>query len=70
MGTGVGTGSGVGTGTGVVSGNGDQSFQEGLSWSSVGGYDHPQPGSRLLQYGTCSCSYSCSHVCTFYLCYD
>lgn len=21
------------------------------SWSSVGGYDHPQPGSRLLQYG-------------------
>jgi hypothetical protein len=22
------------------------------SWSSVGGYDHPQPGSRLMQYGT------------------
>lgn len=21
------------------------------SWSSVGGYDHPQPGSRLIQYG-------------------
>lgn len=22
------------------------------SWSCVGGYDHPQPGSRLMQYGT------------------
>ena len=25
---------------------------EPISWSSQGGYDHPQPGSRLLQYGT------------------
>ena len=25
--------------------------RESISWSSVGGYDHPQPGSRLLQYG-------------------
>ena len=29
----------------------DVAHQEPLSWSSVGGYDHPQPGSRLLQYG-------------------
>jgi hypothetical protein len=21
------------------------------SWATLGGYDHPQPGSRLLQYG-------------------
>jgi hypothetical protein len=22
-------------------------------WEAVGGYEHPQPGSRLLQYGEC-----------------
>ena len=35
--------------------NSDNNMSEPLSWSSVGGYDHPQPGSRLLQYGKCSC---------------
>ena len=33
----------------------DAAHQEPLSWSSVGGYDHPQPGSRLLQYGKYVC---------------
>ena len=26
------------------------------NWSAVGGYDHPQPGSRLLQYGALHCT--------------
>ena len=24
--------------------------RESISWAAVGGYDHPQPGSRLMQY--------------------
>ena len=35
------TRTGTGTGTRMVT----------PSWAAVGGYDHPQPGSRLLQYG-------------------
>lgn len=33
------------------------------NWSAVGGYDHPQPGSRLLQYGALQCNYT---VCTLF----
>ena len=29
----------------------------GSYWALVGGYAHPQPGSRLLQYGACVCIY-------------
>ena len=41
------------------------------SWSSVGGYDHPQPGSRLLQYGK---SVKLRHIIFYHvfslLCYE
>jgi hypothetical protein len=31
----------------------------GSIWEAVGGYEHPQPGSRLLQYGECASCYTC-----------
>ena len=36
---------------------------EPISWSCQGGYDHPQPGSRLLQYGAYG---HCCLTCFYY----
>jgi hypothetical protein len=57
----AGVGVGVGTGTGAEAGTGEaQTGPEtgvgtgtgrGSYWAQGGGYTHPQPGSRLLQYG-------------------
>ena len=39
------------------------------NWSAVGGYDHPQPGSRLLQYGACV-RYRANYIILFLLQYQ